>query len=672
MKNINIKSKSHLEISQRKAKSNIFDEILGTNLSFKKKKENFTKKLELQSTFWLKFLFLFIFCNLLTKIIYFFIILSKINNNNNNQKKSKILGTLIVGLIIFLTLLLIFYKILTSMKKKKKIINNLFCLFLNKFLIIIYLEIYQLQINRLEENSFWICYQFQILDFIFNLNMTNTLFSLISWIISFIYYFYRFQSLYKDPTFLVDILLLLIFLLIVDFCLKRNKGNFELDFLNNLNLTKFYKNFMEMLPDGLLTLAGELSSIKFANNNAFELLNVDNIEEIKTKFQEIKNVLSEKNNMEESAKLRSRILSEKTIKIQSNFDKIHNIDNGLKILNEKIEEEENKGNPSIYLNRNYKSFKSDSRDSVFKQYLSKRRTSTVQLTYSNYFDNEKYNLGKTGNKLNDEQKKKILLNINKKRKIESIKKIFLEKCIKNKNIDNEIVNNFMISNHRNLLNLLKFIFKLIESAKKEVKIEEENSVFDIGFIMAYELNPETTSRRIIEIRLIPAIFKGTPNIMMVLRDKTYADTIYELKKNDEKKDIHMASVTHELRTPLNGIIAMLEILGDKINDYNLFNQYLDPALKSSKLLLNLINDILDRTQIKEGKFRLVCINFKLEEVLSSAFDIISIQAKNRGLNLFLKLDDNLKNINWVSDPHRLRQIVINLLGIYVIICYSFD
>ncbi len=122
----------------------------------------------------------------------------------------------------------------------------------------------------------------------------------------------------------------------------------------------------------------------------------------------------------------------------------------------------------------------------------------------------------------------------------------------------------------------------------------------------------------------------------------------------------MASVSHELRTPLNGILGMLEALKTQISD-ELAEAYLSPAVSNGKILLNLINDILDYSQIKEGKMSLVHIDFDLKKVLAEALNLLTLQAKRRGLSLCLSFDKLIPS-KFVSDPNRLRQIVINLLG----------
>jgi len=72
--------------------------------------------------------------------------------------------------------------------------------------------------------------------------------------------------------------------------------------------------------------------------------------------------------------------------------------------------------------------------------------------------------------------------------------------------------------------------------------------------------------------------------------------VKKLENQNEYKMRMLASVSHELRTPLNCSISMLQIMRESLQllgEVNMVKENLDPALYSSKLLLNLINDILD-------------------------------------------------------------------------------
>ncbi len=81
--------------------------------------------------------------------------------------------------------------------------------------------------------------------------------------------------------------------------------------------------------------------------------------------------------------------------------------------------------------------------------------------------------------------------------------------------------------------------------------------------------------------------------------------------------------------------------------------YLLPAQTSAKLLLNLVNDILDFSQIKEGKLRIVYQKFNIEKACSEALNLIAVQAKGRGIDIITKFDKGFKR-EISSDPNRLR------------------
>ena len=164
----------------------------------------------------------------------------------------------------------------------------------------------------------------------------------------------------------------------------------------------------------------------------------------------------------------------------------------------------------------------------------------------------------------------------------------------------------------------------------------------------------------LELKIIPTILNEKPSILIFIKNLRERQKLLELYEKNKYMSTLMASVSHELRTPLNGILGMLEALKAHISD-ELSDSYLNPAVSNGKILLNLINDILDYSQIKEGKMNLVLIDFDLKKVLAEALNLLTLQAKRRGLSLCLAFDKFIPR-KFVSDPNRLRQIVINLLG----------
>ncbi|KAL4436253.1 hypothetical protein ABPG74_015844 [Tetrahymena malaccensis] len=89
--------------------------------------------------------------------------------------------------------------------------------------------------------------------------------------------------------------------------------------------------------------------------------------------------------------------------------------------------------------------------------------------------------------------------------------------------------------------------------------------------------------------------------------------------------------------------------------------YLKPALYSSKLLLNLINDILDFVQIDSGKFKFTFIQFSLDKLLHECIVLINLQAKSKNIELCVDFDQSIPQ-KIESDPNRIRQVLLNFLS----------
>lgn len=153
------------------------------------------------------------------------------------------------------------------------------------------------------------------------------------------------------------------------------------------------------------------------------------------------------------------------------------------------------------------------------------------------------------------------------------------------------------------------------------------------------------------------IFETILKIIQEQKDKLQSTTEM-LHKNQQFKDRFFASISHELRTPLNAIHGISELLTPNTED----DKMLIGSLKNSTHhLLALINDLLDISKIQEGKLIIAKVDFNLREVLNNSFDIVKMAARERHVKYFIEIEDKLPNyIN--GDPHRLTQILVNLLN----------
>ncbi|MCI7383972.1 MAG: ATP-binding protein [Hungatella hathewayi] len=127
------------------------------------------------------------------------------------------------------------------------------------------------------------------------------------------------------------------------------------------------------------------------------------------------------------------------------------------------------------------------------------------------------------------------------------------------------------------------------------------------------------------------------------------------------KSDFLSQMSHEIRTPLNGIMGMVELGKNHIDEPGRMRNCLDKITFSSTHLLSLINDILDMSKIESGKIELHPELFDLGKLLRALTTVFHVQAINRQIDFQIFLRGEVTEY-LVGDALRLNQILTNLLS----------
>ena len=126
------------------------------------------------------------------------------------------------------------------------------------------------------------------------------------------------------------------------------------------------------------------------------------------------------------------------------------------------------------------------------------------------------------------------------------------------------------------------------------------------------------------------------------------------------KSEFIATLSHEIRTPLNAVIGFGELLaGTELNGEQ--REYVELFQRAGTNLLTLMNDVLDLSKIEAGHLQLESTEFHLDALLDRVAETLGAKAYGKGVELACWADPGVHPVR-TGDPHRLRQILLNLIS----------
>jgi signal transduction histidine kinase/FixJ family two-component response regulator len=143
--------------------------------------------------------------------------------------------------------------------------------------------------------------------------------------------------------------------------------------------------------------------------------------------------------------------------------------------------------------------------------------------------------------------------------------------------------------------------------------------------------------------------------------KILARLLEEAQAADRAKSSFLANMSHEIRTPMTAILGYLDLLSEGEIDQQEKQDALKTIRRNGEHLLTIINDVLDLSKIDSGKFCVERLLFNPRQLVCGMAELIQSNAHARNLRLDLEFDDPIPD-HVLTDPTRLRQILLNLIG----------
>ena len=139
------------------------------------------------------------------------------------------------------------------------------------------------------------------------------------------------------------------------------------------------------------------------------------------------------------------------------------------------------------------------------------------------------------------------------------------------------------------------------------------------------------------------------------------DALQVAKSANQAKSDFLSRMSHDIRTPMNAIIGMTTIASMHIDDRERIVDCLKKIMVSSKLLLNLINEVLDMSKVESGHILLTDEEFDMGELLQSVITMVQTSVSQKFQDFRVHLFQ-IKHEKLIGDVQRIQQVLLNLLS----------
>ena len=182
------------------------------------------------------------------------------------------------------------------------------------------------------------------------------------------------------------------------------------------------------------------------------------------------------------------------------------------------------------------------------------------------------------------------------------------------------------------------------------------------------VNQETGEPRYIHVTGFINDVQGARKCIVDLSDRTgehqttlAVEAALEVaEKASKAKTDFLSNMSHDIRTPMNAIIGITTLMKNELHQPERLAEHLGKLETSGRLLLGIINDILDMSRIESGKTTLNIEKMNISQQVSQLDSIIRQQASQRRQTF--TVENHVQHENVLADPNRLNQVLMNILS----------
>ena len=164
-------------------------------------------------------------------------------------------------------------------------------------------------------------------------------------------------------------------------------------------------------------------------------------------------------------------------------------------------------------------------------------------------------------------------------------------------------------------------------------------------------------------RFLYTVYDISEDMNQLLRQEGITKAVEEqneiLQHLDQKKTQFFANMSHEFRAPINAIMGMSEVILCNSKESNI-REYAGDIKNASKMLLHLVNDILDLSKIQAGKMEIVPVEYETEDLVRNVGNVIRLMVQDKSLAYEVNIAKDVPK-RLFGDEIRIAQVLTNLL-----------